>query len=290
MAGDLSEDSVIIAGFICYHIADRPGKRHRVPVHFQSIRQPIRRKGLNMLTLRKLQQMVDLAMLRSGKNVPTAKAVRESGSEIVAKIIMCDGSRIYVYQNGYVVYYSGRRVTVFPLHDIKGDYICPTVDYIERPDMCICEDELLSLPWYYGIMLKADERIEHSIDNSRANQIQIPMDFLQSIAEGIADPEPDGLEVILLKEKQQEEIAILKRALQYVTAAQYEVLMAYFFEDMEQEEIARKLGITQQAVSDRYQRALARMRAGLGISINDRTSRSETDNAQDDDPVEEQAE
>ena len=206
--------------------------------------------------------MVDSELSQEDRDIPTAKAVRDSDAEVAARFVMNDGSRIVVYDSGYVIYYKGKRVTVFPLHDITGDYLYPTVDKRKRPDMYIREEDLLSLPWYLGIILKAEDRIEQSINHSKANYIQLPMGMIQSMAEST---DLDALEILLLKEQLLENAEMVKKALQYVTEAQYEVLVDYFFRNMNQFEIAEDLNITQQAVNDRYQRAIIRMRKGLGL-------------------------
>lgn len=66
-----------------------------------------------MLTLRELKKMVEPADERM--RVPTVKALQESGVPIVVRELLNDQTEITVFANGYVIYRSGKRMTVFML-------------------------------------------------------------------------------------------------------------------------------------------------------------------------------
>lgn len=145
------------------------------------------------MTLRNLQQMVDKADPLAAHEKVTAKTVRESGADIIASVTTSDGSMLRVYDNGYVVYSNGLRVTVFPLHDINGDYYYQTQMDPGRPDMIINEDEILSMPWYLGVLMKAEDRIVHSQNNSKTNGYLILDGLMSELTANKEDESCDAL-------------------------------------------------------------------------------------------------
>ena len=71
-----------------------------------------------MLTLKELKKVVKVADMKA--DTPSAKALKESGAEIVVKEVLETDASIAVYENGYVLYQEGTKTTVFPLHKCSG--------------------------------------------------------------------------------------------------------------------------------------------------------------------------
>ena len=218
-----------------------------------------------MKTLRNLQQMVDTADPSAFGQTPTPKAIRESGAKVAEYVRTSDGSELAVYDNGYVVYSNGIRATVFPLHDIKGEYSYQSAVKETRLDMMISEDDLLSMPWYLGVLMVAEDRIVHSQENSKVCRNQILVGLIPWEAFMNEIPESDTLEIVILKETFRENMDLLSYALSSVTDSQREILLDYFFEDMNQYEIAKARNTSQQSVSKTFRRGIARMQKALGV-------------------------
>lgn len=116
-----------------------------------------------MITLQELLDSVYAAPRSNPVKMPTARAVSRSGSEIVESLMTYDGSLLLVYQNGYVVYHTGRRRTVFHLSDLSDGYSYSTVGIWNRKDMFIPMEDLLQMPWYFAVLMVAEDRVSSNI-------------------------------------------------------------------------------------------------------------------------------
>ena len=173
-----------------------------------------------MKTLRTLQQMVEVAPPTSMVKLPTPAALRDSGVAIVEFKITGDKSILLVYENGYVVYDNGSRSTVLRLHDVDGCYVYHPYSGISKPDMCIYEEDILSMPWFLGTLMVAEDRIVHSQNNSSGNQHVFPTESVSETAFGLVDPELDPLEQIIRNQDVLETIRTVNYALSKILSLQ----------------------------------------------------------------------
>ena len=87
--------------------------------------QPKGRKVVVMTTLREMMDKVEKAEWR--ERVPSVRVILESESQVVASERMGEDIELTVYDNGYVIYRSGKYATVFPLHNC--------LEYVEKDVM-----------------------------------------------------------------------------------------------------------------------------------------------------------
>lgn len=218
-----------------------------------------------MKTLRTLQQMVEVAPPTSMVKLPTPAALRDSGVAIVEFKITGDKSILLVYENGYVVYDNGSRSTVLRLHDVDGCYVYHPYSGISKPDMCIYEEDILSMPWFLGTLMVAEDRIVHSQNNSSGNQNVFPTESVSETAFGLVDPELDPLEQIIRNQDVLETIRTVNYALSKITEEQRRVVVEYFSSDEKKKEIAERLNMSPQLLNYYVQSGLRGMRKALGV-------------------------
>ena len=75
-----------------------------------------------MITLSDLRGSSRRAPLTKEKPAPKWKELINSGEEVVAEVIIADGTTVEVYANGYVHYFNGKNHTTFSLTDVEQDY------------------------------------------------------------------------------------------------------------------------------------------------------------------------
>lgn len=202
-----------------------------------------------MKTLRTLQQMVEAAPPRHIVRLPNPAALRRSGAAVVESKITNDQSKLLVYENGYVTYDNGSRHTVFPLHDIHGDYYYHPYSGIIRPDMIICEDEILSMPWFMGTLMVAEDRIVHSQDNSEINKKVYPAGLVPEHLFGLVDPSPDVLYQIIQQQELLDAIQMVDHALSTITEDQRRVVIECFQSEEKRKDIAKRLNMSPQLLN-----------------------------------------
>lgn len=206
------------------------------------ITRPKGRKVVPMITLRELKKEVKVAEVK--KRVPGAVALKESGIKIVvAKTV---GSvEILVYENGFVVYTTGNRTTVFPLHE------CNEYAY----DFCtgkqaFQQEDFENQEWYVRLFLEGEDRIERTTGEF----VQKKTISYSAVAEDWSVlAEEDGMLDDMISREEIFEI------LELMTEAQRRVVKKKYFEEMNEKDIAEELGISQQAVSDALKKAIKRV-------------------------------
>jgi len=82
--------------------------------------EPEGRKVDKMLTLKKVKEMVKAPV--HTKRVPSPKVLLEDGRILLRKEFEHD-SHLTLYHSGYVWFSTGKRNTVFHIHDCCGDYL-----------------------------------------------------------------------------------------------------------------------------------------------------------------------
>ena len=116
------------------------------------------------MTLRELRGMVTGNKVE-GRMI-SAKMLRESNTEIVCKEMINKGTDITVYKNGYVLYHTGSKCTVFVLPE-KGCYSYDSVNVASVLDGEFFENEA----WYFRLILEGEDRIAENGRKKEAKRI-----------------------------------------------------------------------------------------------------------------------
>ena len=207
-----------------------------------------RKKDKSELTFRQLREMVGNG---AGHKTPTARQLRESGEEPVAvREIGPDGS-LSVYPGGYAVYSNGSGTTVVSIGEC-GEY---TYRFHDGEDGLPTESSLLldGDDWSIAVALKGEEQIEANLMNRKGDrrgsrQYEDDWEHIR-----VEEEAPDVLDAIVKRD-------MLSELLDCLTERQREVVMAYFFNGLTQQQIADKLGIAHQVVDRILKAALKKMK------------------------------
>lgn len=212
-----------------------------------------RKKEKSGLTFRQLKEMVGSGM---GHRTPTARQLKDSGEEPVAvREIGPDGS-LSVYPNGYAVYSNGSGTTVVSIGEC-GEY---TYRFHDGEDGLTTESRLLldGDDWSIAVALKGEEQIEANLMNrkgDRKGSRQYEEDWEHIWVE---EEMPDVLEAVIQRD-------MLSELMDCLTDRQREVVTAYFFDELTQQQIADKLEISKPAVNKAINGALSAMRKNKNI-------------------------
>ncbi|WP_251389740.1 sigma-70 family RNA polymerase sigma factor [Mediterraneibacter agrestimuris] len=210
-----------------------------------------RKKEKSGLTFRQLKEMVGSGM---GHRPPTARQLKDSGEEPVAvREIGPDGS-LSVYPNGYAVYSNGSGTTVVSIGEC-GEY---TYRFHDGEDGLPTESRLLldGDDWSVAVALKGEEQIEANLMNrkgDRKGSRQYEEDWEHIRVE---EEMPDVLEAVIQKD-------MLSELMDCLTDRQREVITAYFFDELTQQQIADKLGVGRRTVTTMIERSLEKLRKNI---------------------------
>lgn len=203
-----------------------------------------------MLTLKELRNMVEEAAVQ--ERVPSVRGLLESGVPIVVKEMLSGQTEISVYQNGLVLYRAGNHATVFPLHPC-GDYIYDSaMAHIENIKADFFENE----NWYIRLLLEGEDRLAKNQD-VRNGKKTVSYSCIAEDWDVLAME--DTLLDRLIERDALEEILVL------LTENQRYVVTRHYLNDVAQKEIARELGVTNQAVSDMIRKGICRIRREYGL-------------------------
>lgn len=207
-----------------------------------------RKKDKSGLTFRQLREMVGNG---AGHKTPTARQLRESGEEPVAvREIGPDGS-LSVYPGGYAVYSNGSGTTVVSIGECS-EY---TYQFHDGEDGLPTESRLFldGEDWSVAVALKGEEQIEANLLNRKGDrrgsrQYEDDWEHIR-----VEEEAPDVLAAIIQKD-------MLSELLGCLTERQREVITAYFFDGLTQQQIADRLGIAHQVVDRILKAALKKMK------------------------------
>ena len=191
-----------------------------------------------MLTLRELRNMVEVAEVEG--RVPSVKALLEAKVPIVVKELLSEQAEISVYQNGFVLYRVGKRATVFPLHSCK--------EYIY--DSNINERFFDNENWYIRLILEGEDRL---VKNQEVRNGKKTISY-SAVAEDWNElrEEDSTLAHLILCETMEEALLLLTENQRYV-------IKRHYLDEVSQREIAKELGVSNQAVSDMIRKAIRRV-------------------------------
>jgi len=207
-----------------------------------------RKKEKSGLTFRQLREMVGNG---TGHKTPTARQLRESGEEPVAvREIGPDGS-LSVYPGGYAVYSNGSGTTVVSIGEC-GEY---TYQFHNGEDGLPTESRLLldGDDWSVAVALKGEEQIEANLMNRKGDRRGSRQYVEEWEHIRVEEEAPDVLDAIIQRD-------MLSELLDCLTERQREVVTAYFFDGLTQQQIADKLGIAKQSVNENLKAAIKKMK------------------------------
>ena len=218
-------------------------------------------KDRTMITLQELLNRVDEAPASRSKKV-TTRTVRESKAQIIESLSTCDGSLLQVYSNGYVIYQSGCRRTVFHITLIEDGYSYPTVGIWNRQNMFIPMSELLKMPWYFAILMVAEDRIASNFDSRKVQSWSIEDIPDRVITEAMkksgstAGESEDPLKIVISNET----IELICYAMTQLNVKQREILIDFYVRDKGITEIGERFKITIQGVCNSKTRGVKKLR------------------------------
>ena len=200
-----------------------------------------------MLTLKELKKVVKVADMKA--DTPSAKALKESGAEIVVKEVLETDASIAVYENGYVLYQEGTKTTVFPLHKCSG-YEYENADGTRKR---VKREFFDNENWYIRLLMEAEDRMAYSQSKISTNHGVFSNSDVTDDAEIMRGSTKDFVDDVIDRE-------ILNALIKELTERQKTVLNLVYFEEMRQQDVADYLGIKQQSVNDLLNRALKTMK------------------------------
>ena len=109
-----------------------------------------------MLTLKKVKEMVKAPV--HTKRVPSPKVLLEDGRILLRKEFEHD-SHLTLYHSGYVWFSTGKRNTVFHIHDCCGNYV---YDAAEGKGDVIEEEYFENCEWHIRALFEGERRVEES--------------------------------------------------------------------------------------------------------------------------------
>lgn len=206
------------------------------------------RKGTAMekgkVTLRELKAMLPPT---AGKKLPSPKYLRENAALMIRAEV--SGCVMEVYQSGFAVYRVPNHFSVLRMEHVgRALYESETDGWRSSVNL---EDE----DWTIGVMICGEGRLEQMRQiNAEASLVSLTN---SSPDEAGADMEIDaGVDVLAETVRLDER----ERLLGCLTERQRKAVELYYFFGLTQEEIARKLGTSHQAVDLRLKGALKKMK------------------------------
>ncbi len=195
-----------------------------------------------------IKELINLVNVEAGVNLPTAKALRESGEEVVLRHVGNDGTEVCVYKNGFVTYRVGRHVTVFSIGDISENY---TFEFVGEKKI-IPSEELEEMDCIIRLIMEGEDRIERNTDNLYGRK---KISYSQEAEDwGVMADTVNRIDQVM-------DMMFAKTLMNSLTERQKEYVVRYFFEGEQMKDIGTDIGVSKQAVSDSIRSALAKMKA-----------------------------
>jgi len=214
-----------------------------------------------MITLQELLCRVDTAPAYRGKKV-TTQTIRDSHAKVVESLSTHDGSLLQVFENGYILYQSGCRRTVFHISLISNGYSYPTVGIWNRQNMFIPMSELLKMPWYFAVLMVAEDRIAANYDPRKIlswSAEDIPDSILTEALKrsgNAAGESEDPLKIVITNET----IELICYAMTQLNEKQREILIDFYVRDKGITEIGERFKITIQGVCNSKTRGVRKLK------------------------------
>ena len=181
------------------------------------------------MTLKELLNQIEST---AGKTLPTAACLR-AGCQVAAIQQIEEKGTLIVYQNGFALYEVEGACTVLRA-DHCGDYV-----YFGRDKQtAISSEDFSEMDWWVRLLIEGEDRLIHN-QNARMERHEYPLESCCAELQTYSDGFQEQLEVR----------EALVAAFDILTKRQREVVQHYYIEGLEEKEIARIYGISQQAVS-----------------------------------------
>ena len=203
-----------------------------------------------MLTLKKVKEMVKAPV--HTKRVPSPKVLLEDGRILLRKEFEHD-SHLTLYHSGYVWFSTGKRNTVFHIHDCCGDY---AYDAAEGKGDVIEEEYFENCEWHIRALFEGERRVEESQQKCEGvGQTKVCVSC-HAVAEDwgeMADSEINILDRFIEKEALYAMMAVL-------TEKQRNLIYQNYVLDKTHQEIADGMRIARGSVTRSVNQALERIR------------------------------
>ena len=185
------------------------------------------------MTLKELQKQIEGTL---GKELPTAAWLRAGNVPVVVSRDLEGGTKLSVYQNGFALYQSEGKSTVFRV-DHCGGYT-----YYGRNEQTELDEEFFAnTDWWVRLMIEGDDRLTHN----RKVLSEKYETYYAGDSEAfcnICGEEQSVQEAYIANE-------LLELAFSMMTERQRAVVTMYYLDGMGVQEIADVYGISHQAVS-----------------------------------------
>ena len=172
--------------------------------------------------------------------VPSVKALLEAKVPIIVKELLSEQAEVSVYQNGFVLYRVGKRATVFPLHSCKEYIYDSNIEALTNINERFFDNE----NWYIRLILEGEDRL---VKNQEVRNGKKTISY-SAVAEDWNElrEEDSTLAHLILCETMEEALLLLTENQRYL-------------DEVSQREIAKELGVSNQAVSDMIRKAIRRV-------------------------------
>ena len=181
---------------------------------------------------------------------PTCKELRSL--QPILQQPLEDGG-LWVYPNGFAVYRSGRRTTV-----LRIEHACShTYEFVDGDTNCSLNDQ----PWAAALVLYGEGRIEQ---NTREWDERRSVHY-DGFDDYDANDESEG-QVVLTSDDDIEAVVVgkldncMEQMLRSLTARQRQIVEMYYCQELTQQAIADKLGISKPAVCLSLQSAMDKLK------------------------------
>lgn len=192
-------------------------------------------KDKRILTFQELKKQIQKT-IGVWSSIPTAKALKNLGSKVVAYKEIRVGSRLSVYECGFALYETVSGSTVLRV-DHCGDY-----RYFTRFEELSMEEESYEvMGWYVCLILEGEDRLVHN-QNVRLERSEMSYSA-EEMEWGAMEAEvPDPLCQLMHDEQ-------IRMLFSILTEHQKLVVSQYYLYGYTLQEIADSLGVSVQAVS-----------------------------------------
>ncbi len=210
-----------------------------------------------MLTLRDLRKMVKRPAAR--ENVPGCNVLMRSGEIVLRECLLAD-TELIVFREGYAIYRSGKKKTVFAIAD-SMPYVYESCEEGET----ISSDQWEEQPWYLRLVLEGEDRLERNNDDCE-NRRAVPWGVFSEDWSGREDLSIEEFDARILAEESKK----MELMMSLLTERQREIMERFYEDDRSVTEIAKELSITPAAVTMSMKSSYARIRkklAALGYEL-----------------------
>ena len=197
-----------------------------------------------MLTLQELKRIT--AIPENQGKLPTARQLRESGV-VIAKERFGGETEISVYQDGFVLYRTGKYSTVFPLHSCGDYFYISDGNTVHLPEQFFDREK-----WHLRLVLEGEDRLGRNCEE-RERSRNVSYNAVSEDWAAMADLSEPAIEQLARQETVEE-------IMQMLTEKQKTVICGYYLQEKTQGQIAEELGISRHAVRDSLIHAVSKIR------------------------------